>query len=436
MTSMADNTDGALTSAQMLQMQQQVQQWTIMVEIQSTITSSWRTRSSPWCRNRAETHAARPATGAASRATARVGVGFRVGVLTGKHARQDFSRRRPAARAAAAPGACPHPVSPQARPRRRATRAPVPQALAGVRVQPAGQRASQASQRSVLGRWHGQRLLDERRMLIPRPALHLARRAIPDADPFRIAGGHQPAQGNLVQHRRQAPATDPGSPAPTRPPAPARSFSTALPRQPDCPAPAPGPGARRPCRARACDRSPRCRRRSAARPAASARPRCAGMPARHPGDAPWRDPGRRGDAPPGPAGGAWRECASRCRHACFFASRSRFARAWSSTRSRRRGGWLSPRPGNRLARLAAARWKRRGITRARRRQAYSRERPGFLPGQGCHTDAAGPSNPAHHPLPRYWSLAARAHDGWVDASADSSARSIAVDRSRHCCVPP
>ena len=38
MTSMADNTDGALTSAQMLQMQQQVQQWTIMVEIQSTIT--------------------------------------------------------------------------------------------------------------------------------------------------------------------------------------------------------------------------------------------------------------------------------------------------------------------------------------------------------------------------------------------------------------
>ena len=52
MTSMADNTDGALTSAQMLQMQQQVQQWTIMVEIQSTITSSWRTRSSPWCRNR------------------------------------------------------------------------------------------------------------------------------------------------------------------------------------------------------------------------------------------------------------------------------------------------------------------------------------------------------------------------------------------------
>ena len=64
------------------------------------------------------------------------------------------------------------------------------------------------------------------------------------------------------------------------------------------------------------------------------------------------------------------------------------------------------------------------------------ERPGFLPGQGCHTDAAGPSNPAHHPLPRYWSLAARAHDGWVDASADSSARSIAVDRSRHCCVPP
>ena len=78
MTSMADNTDGALTSAQMLQMQQQVQQWTIMVEIQSTITSSWRTRSSPWCRNRAETHAARPAT-APSRATARVGVGFRVG---------------------------------------------------------------------------------------------------------------------------------------------------------------------------------------------------------------------------------------------------------------------------------------------------------------------------------------------------------------------
>ena len=209
MTSMADNTDGALTSAQMLQMQQQVQQWTIMVEIQSTITSSWRTRSSPWCRNRAETHAARPATGA-SRATARVGVGFRVGVLTGKHARQDFSRRRPAARAAAAPGACPHPVSPQARPRRRATRAPVPQALAGVRVQPAGQRASQASQRSVLGRWHGQRLLDERRMLIPRPALHLARRAIPDADPFRIAGGHQPAQGNLVQHRRQAPGDRPG----------------------------------------------------------------------------------------------------------------------------------------------------------------------------------------------------------------------------------
>ena len=172
------------------------------------------------------------------------------------------------------------------------------------------------------------------------------------------------------------------------------------------------------------------------RPAASARPRCAGMPARHPGDAPWRDPGRRGDAPPGPAGGAWRECASRCRHACFSASRSRFARAWSSTRSRRRGGWLSPRPGNRLARLAAARWKRRGITRAR---GGGRRIPGAAwvpPGQGCHTDAAGPSNPAHHPLPRYWSLAARAHDGWVDASADSSARSIAVDRSRHCCVPP
>ncbi|MFY4257987.1 EscF/YscF/HrpA family type III secretion system needle major subunit [Achromobacter xylosoxidans] len=38
MAAMADSGDGSLTSQQMLQMQQQVQQWTIMVEIQSTIT--------------------------------------------------------------------------------------------------------------------------------------------------------------------------------------------------------------------------------------------------------------------------------------------------------------------------------------------------------------------------------------------------------------
>ena len=246
--------------------------------------------------------------------------------------------------------------------------------------------------------------------------------------------------GTSLRKSRPAPPPGPGDrPGVSRANAPASASSQLLNSASSAtrlPSSRSGPGARRPCRARACDRSPRCRRRSAARPAASARPRCAGMPARHPGDAPWRDPGRRGDArlvqPVEPGGNALHDVVMRA----FFASRSRFARAWSSTRSRRREAGCRHAPATGLPGSRPPDGRGAESPRARRRQAYSRERPGFLPGQGCHTDAAGPSNPAHHPLPRYWSLAARAHDGWVDASADSSARSIAVDRSRHCCVPP
>ena len=275
-------------------------------------------------------------------------------------------------------------------------------------------------------------VFDERRMLIPRPALHLARRAIPDADRSASPAGTSLRKGISSSTAARPRATDPGSPAPTRPPAPARSFSTALPRQPDCPAPAPGPGARRPCRARACDRSPRCRRRSAARPAASARPRCAGMPARHPGDAPWRDPGRRGDAPPGPAGGAWRECASRCRHACFF----RFAQVRKGLVQHAvaaAGGWLSPRPGNRLARLAAARWKRRGITRAAAAAGVFPERPGFLP------PPHGRRRPSNPPIIRSRAIGrwrrAPMTAGSTPAPTPAPAASPSIDRATAACRP-
>jgi type III secretion protein F len=35
---MGSNADGSVSQAQMLQMQQQIQQWTMMIDIQSTIT--------------------------------------------------------------------------------------------------------------------------------------------------------------------------------------------------------------------------------------------------------------------------------------------------------------------------------------------------------------------------------------------------------------
>ncbi|MFJ3463714.1 EscF/YscF/HrpA family type III secretion system needle major subunit [Achromobacter spanius] len=38
LASMQTNADGSVSQAQMLQMQQQIQQWTMMIDIQSTIT--------------------------------------------------------------------------------------------------------------------------------------------------------------------------------------------------------------------------------------------------------------------------------------------------------------------------------------------------------------------------------------------------------------
>ena len=232
-------------------------------------------------------------------------------------------------------------------------------------------------------------------------------------------------------------ATDPGSPAPTRPPAPARSFSTALPRQPDCPAPAPGPGARRPCRARACDRSPRCRRRSAARPAASARPRCAGMPARHPGDAPWRDPGRRGDAPPGPAGGAWRECASRCRHACFFrfAQQVRKGLVQHAVAAAGRLAVATPRQQACQARGRPMEEARNHRAR-RRRQAYSRS------GLGSSRAKVATRTPPDRAIPPI--IRSRAIGRWrrapmtagsTPAPTPAPAASPSIDRATAACRP-
>jgi type III secretion protein F len=38
LSSMGNNADGSVSQAEMLQMQQQIQQWTMMIDIQSTIT--------------------------------------------------------------------------------------------------------------------------------------------------------------------------------------------------------------------------------------------------------------------------------------------------------------------------------------------------------------------------------------------------------------